>query len=189
MKFLFDFFPIVLFFIGFKLFDIYVATAIAMAACFFQVVFFRLKHQRYEKMHVFSFVIVFLLGGATLFFQNPWFIKWKPTGIYWTTAIVFIVSPLFKKPLIQRMMENNVDLPKKIWYRLNYAWALFFILMGTANLYVAYNYSTDTWVNFKLFGGAGCILLFVFVQALYLTRHIIVKEEDKPIKDSSNKHL
>jgi intracellular septation protein len=190
MKLLFDFFPIALFFIGYKLFGIYVATAIAMTASFFQVIFYRLKHQRYEKMHVYSFIIIFILGGATLFFHNPWFIKWKPTGIYWLTALIFIASPLVtKQPLIQKMMQNNISLPRKIWFRLNYTWAAFFILMGTANLYVAYYYSTDVWVNFKLFGCAGFTLLFVFLQAIYLTRHIIEKDAEQQTTADSSKSL
>ncbi|CDZ78197.1 Intracellular septation protein [Legionella massiliensis] len=186
MKLLFDFFPIFVFFLSYKLYGIYTATAIAMGASLFQVVFYRLKHQRYEKMHIVSFFLIFVLGGATLFFHNPWFIKWKPTGIYWLTSLVFLGSSLVsKKPLIQKMMEGNISLPTKIWFRLNFAWAMFFVLMGSVNLYVAYYYSTDIWVNFKLFGGAGFTLVFVFLQALYLTRHLIEKDiEQQPSGDS-----
>ncbi|HHF7343762.1 TPA: septation protein A [Legionella feeleii] len=182
MKLLFDFFPILIFFISYKLFGIYNATAIAMGAALIQVAFYRLKHQRYEKMHLISLALIFVLGGATLFFHNPWFIKWKPTGIYWLTSLVFFgTSFIGKKPLIQKMMDGNISLPQKIWYRLNYAWAAFFVVMGGLNLYVAYFYSTDVWVNFKLFGGAGFTLIFVFLQAIYLTRHLI---EQQPSGDS-----
>jgi intracellular septation protein len=174
MKLLFDFFPIMLFFIGYKFWGIYVATAIAMGASLLQVIYHRLRHQRYETMHLFNLAIIFILGGATLFFHNPLFIKWKPTGIYWLTSLVFLLSPFFtNKPLIQKMLENNISLPLTIWYRLNYAWSIFFIAMGAANLYVAYYYSENFWVNFKLFGCAGFILVFVFLQALYLTRHAL----------------
>lgn len=174
MKLLFDFFPIVLFFLAYKFLDIYYATAIAMAASVAQVVFFRLKYQHYEKLHVVSLGLILVLGGATLFFHNPWFIKWKPTGIYWLSAMVFIGSNFIgSKPIIQRMMESNVSLPTKIWLRLNYAWAFYFSVMGGLNIYVAYFYTTDFWVNFKLFGGVGCMLLFVFIQALYLAKHAV----------------
>jgi len=177
MKFLFDFFPILLFFIAYKFLGIYSATAIAMLASLVQVIAHRVIHQRYEKMHVVSLVTIMILGSATLFFHNLWFIKWKPTGIYWLTALFFLTSALFaEKPLIQKMMDANISLPKHIWYRLNYAWSAFFIIMGAANLYVAYHYSTDIWVNFKLFGGAGFTLLFVFLQAIYLTKHLIAKK-------------
>lgn len=174
MKLLFDFFPILLFFICYKIWGIYPATAVAMLASLAQVIYQRLIHQRYEKMHLISMSLILVLGGATLFFHNPWFIKWKPTGIYWLSALVFLSSTFVsKKPLIQSMMEGNVKLPPKIWGRLNIAWALFFIIMGAANLYVAYHYDTDFWVNFKLFGGSGFMLLFVFLQAIYLTKHMV----------------
>ncbi|WP_419418616.1 septation protein A [Legionella sp. D16C41] len=190
MKLLFDFFPVLLFFIGYKFFGIYTATGIAMVASLLQVIFFRLRHQRYEKMHLFSLAVILVLGGATLFFHNPWFIKWKPTGIYWLTAIVFMLSPFFaSKPLIQKIMDGNISLPEKIWFRLNYAWALFFLLMGAANIYIAYNYDTNVWVNFKLFGGAGLTLIFVFLQAFYLTRHVLDKEKEPRASDSSQSLL
>jgi len=177
MKLLFDFFPILLFFICYKFYGIYVATAVAMLAALTQVIFHRIKTQRYEKMHLISLGLIMVLGGATLFFHNPWFIKWKPTGIYWLSSIVFLGSSFIgKKPLVQKMMDANIQLPTKIWHRLNYAWAGFFVMMGFLNIYVAYNYDTDFWVNFKLFGGAGFTLLFVFLQALYLTRHVVEKQ-------------
>lgn len=177
MKLLFDFFPILVFFICYKLFGIYAATAVAMVASLLQVILYRLKQQRYEKMHLISLGLIVVLGGATLFFHNPWFIKWKPTGIYWLTALVFLGSAFIgQKPLIQKMMEGNISLPAKIWRRLNWAWMIFFIVMGALNLYVAYSFSTDIWVNFKLFGGAGLTLVFVFLQAMYLTRHVIEKD-------------
>lgn len=180
MKLLFDFFPILLFFISYKLLGIYAATAIAMLAAVLQVVFFRLKYQRFEKMHLISLAIIMVLGGATLFFHNPWFIKWKPTGIYWVMALAFLGSGLVgQKTLIQKMMDGSVSLPAAIWRKLNYAWVLFFTMMGLANLYVAYYYSTDVWVNFKLFGGLGLTLLFVFGQAMFLSKHVI---EDKGLE-------
>lgn len=188
MKLLFDFFPILIFFICFKFFGIYAATAVAMVASLLQVVIHRLKHQRYEKMHLISMSLIMVLGGATLFFHNPWFIKWKPTGIYWLSALIFIGSSFIgKKTVIQKMMEGNIILPKNIWNRLNTAWALFFIVMGALNIYVAYNYDTDFWVNFKLFGGAGFTVLFVFLQAIYLTRHAVEKDLEK--QHSGNPHL
>lgn len=186
MKLLLDFFPIIVFFICYKIFGIYTATAVAMAASLFQVLYYRIKHQHYEKMHLISLGIIFVLGTATLAFHNPWFIKWKPTGMYWLSAIVFIGSAFIgKKPLIQKMMDGNIKLPDKIWYRLNTAWALFFILMGALNLYVAYAFDTNFWVNFKLFGCAGMTLLFIFIQAIYLARHLIEKHPGKePSRES-----
>jgi len=180
MKLLFDFFPIVLFFIVYKCADIYTATAVAMVASVTQVAFYRLKFQHYDKMHLISLAIIVILGSATLFFHNPLFIKWKPTGIYWLSALVFFGSSFIgSKPIIQKMMEANVALSDKIWFRLNSAWSVFFIIMGTLNLYVAYYYDTDAWVNFKLFGGVGFTLLFVLIQAFYLTKHMDEKNLEK----------
>ncbi|MDP1615404.1 MAG: septation protein A [Methylococcales bacterium] len=173
MKILFDFFPIIVFFIAYRLFGIYAATAVAMIASILQVIVYRIQHKSYDKMHLISFGLIFVLGGATLFFHNPWFIKFKPTGIYWFMAVAILFSMRFSaKPLVQKMMEGNIALPDQIWFRLNLAWAIYFLILGCLNLFVAYHYSTDAWVNFKLFGGAGLTLLFVFVQALYLTKHV-----------------
>lgn len=178
MKLLFDIFPIILFFICYKFYGIYTATTIAMVGSFIQVVLFRIREQRYEKMHLISLALIIILGSATLFFHDPSFIKLKPTGIYWLSALAFIGSFFIgKKTLIQKMIDSNIDLPPSIWNRLNFSWAVFFILMGTINLYVAHYYDTDVWVNFKLFGGAGLTLLFVFIQALYLTRHVVEKSD------------
>lgn len=181
MKLLFDFFPILLFFICYKSIGLYGATAAAMLASVLQVLIHRIKYQEYEKLHLISLFLILSLGGATLFFHNPLFIKWKPTGIYWLSSIVFLGSSwIGKKPLIQRMLGANINLPHKIWFRLNLAWALFFVFMGSLNLYVAYFYDTDFWVNFKLFGGAGLTLIFVFIQSLFLTKHLI----DQPSRSS-----
>ncbi len=173
MKFLFDFFPILLFFIAYKVFDIYVATAVAIAASFVQVGWFWLQYRRVEKMHVITLLMITVLGGATLIFHDDTFIKWKVSVVNWLFGIAFLGSQFIgKKPIIQRMMEASVDLAAPIWLRLNLAWALFFISTGFLNLYVAYNYDLDTWVNFKMFGMLGLTILFIFVQALFIGRYI-----------------
>ena len=156
-----------------------------MVASLVQVIYSRLKNQRYEKMHLISMILIMLLGGATLFFHNTWFIKWKPTSIYWLSSLVLLGSSFIgTKTVIQKMMEGNINLPQKIWGRLNFAWSIFFALMGALNLYVAYNYDTDVWVNFKLFGGLGFTIFFLFIQSIYLTRHIV--EDDLGKQPSGN---
>ena len=173
MKLLFDFFPILLFFIAYKLFNIYVATAVAMVASGLQVSAFWLKFRRFETMHLITLALVVLLGGATLLLHDVMFIKWKPSVLYWVFAAVCIGTQwIGKKNLIQRLMDSKVSLPKQVWNRLNMSWALFFILMGFANIYVVYNFSTNAWVNFKLFGTLGLTLLFVVLQAIYMSRHM-----------------
>jgi len=184
MKFLLDFFPIVFFFIAFKMYDIYVATAVLIIASLLQTSAHWLMHRRFEKMHVITLVLVCVFGGLTLMLQDEMFIKWKPTVINWLFAVAFIGSQFIgKKSLIQRMMGDHMVLPANIWLHLNIAWTLFFIALGFANLYVVYNFDTETWVNFKLFGLLGLTFVFVIAQSLYVARFI--KEPEQDNSDSS----
>jgi len=177
MKFLFDLLPVILFFVAFKLADIYVATGVAIAASFAQVGWLKLRGKKVEPMLWASLAIIAVFGGATLLLQDETFIKWKPTVLYWMFGLVLAgAALLFRRNLIRTMLSEQVQLPEPIWSRLNWSWIGFFAFMGAANLYVAYNYSTDLWVNFKLFGGMGLMLLFVVAQALFLARHI----DEKP---------
>lgn len=177
MKFLFDLFPVVLFFAAFKLFDIYVATAVAIAATFLQIGWLKWKRRKVDTMMWVTLIIIVVFGGATLALHDETFIKWKPTVLYWLFgAVLGGAELLFRKNLIRAMLGEQVRLPDGAWSRLNWSWAGFFAFMGAANLYVAFNYSTDTWVNFKLFGGMGLMLLFVVLQAAFLARHIEEKQ-------------
>ncbi len=138
MKFLFDFFPILLFFIAYKLYGMYTATAVAIAASFVQVAAFWLKNKRFEKMHLITLGLITVLGGATLLLQDRAFFMWKPTAINWLFAVVFLGSQFFgEKPIIERMMSHAIEAPKQVWRRLNLSWVTFFTAMGIANLYVA----------------------------------------------------
>lgn len=178
MKFLFDIFPVILFFVAFKFYDIYVATAVAIAATFLQIGWLWLRRRKIENMLWVSLAVIVVFGGATLLLQNETFIKWKPTVLYWLFAAALAMAQLgFRKNLIRVMMEAQVTVPDPVWIRLLASWIAFFSVMGALNLIVAYNFSTDTWVNFKLFGGIGLMLVFVVLQALMLSRHI---EEKKP---------
>lgn len=172
MKVLTDLLPILLFFIVYKIAGIYAATWAAMAAAVGQFAFYKLVYKRVEAMSVITMVLILVLGGATLLLHNQLFIKWKPTAIDWAFALAFIGSRWTKKTLMQRMLENNIQLPINVWQRLNSAWAGFFAVMGAANLYVVYHYSTDVWVNFKLFGMLGLTVCFVIVQSFYIAKHI-----------------
>jgi len=177
MKFLFDFFPIILFFIAFKIADIYVATGVAIAATFVQVGWLKLRGRRVEPMLWASLAIIAVFGGATLVLQDETFIKWKPTVLYWLFGAVLAGALVFRRNLIRVMLSEQVQLPDPVWSRLNLSWVGFFVFMGALNLYVAYSYPTDLWVNFKLFGGMGLMLLFVLAQALVLSRFIEEKDE------------
>ncbi|MDX1375721.1 MAG: septation protein A [Burkholderiales bacterium] len=173
MKLLFDLFPVILFFVAFKLADIYLATGVAIAATFAQVGWLRLRGRRVDPMLWASLAIIVVFGGATLLLRDETFIKWKPTVLYWLFALVLAGSMLvLRKNLLRALLRSQVVLPDAVWTRLNWSWAGFFAFMGAANLYVAYSFSTDFWVNFKLFGGVGLMLLFVIAQAFFLSRYI-----------------
>jgi intracellular septation protein len=179
MKFLFDMFPVILFFVVFKLFGIYEATAVAIVATFVQIGWVYFKHRKVEPMLWVSLAVIVVFGGATIYLQNETFIKWKPTVLYWLFAgALGIAALIFKKNLIRAMMGKQIELPEPVWSRLLMSWIAFFFVMGVLNLYVAYNYSTDTWVNFKLFGGMGLMLIFVFGQALMLSKYIQEKNPE-----------
>jgi intracellular septation protein len=176
MKFFFDLLPVLAFFVAFQFGGIYVATAVAIAFTFVQVAWLKLRGKRVDAMLWASLVIIVVFGGATLVLQDETFIKWKPTVLYWLlSAVLGGAALMFRRNLIRAMLSEQVRLPDPVWNRLNWSWVGFFVFMGGLNLYVAFNYSTDLWVNFKLFGGMGLMLVFVVVQALFLARHV----EDK----------
>ncbi|MCG6937174.1 MAG: septation protein A [Gammaproteobacteria bacterium] len=203
MKLLFDFFPIILFFVSYykasfliensfigQLIDparpdfinaTIIATGIAIIASFVQVAVHWFNTRKFERMHIFSLVLITVLGSITIFLGNPAFIQWKPTVLNWLFAGVFLGSMYFgEKPIIQRMMGHHIVLPPNVWSTLNLAWVVFFFISGAANLYVAFYYNMDaspetrmdTWVNFKLFGLMGLTIIFVILQAFYLSRYI-----------------
>ena len=173
MKFLFDLFPVVLFFVAFKLADIYVATAAAIAATFAQVGWLKLRGRKVEPMLWASLAIIVVFGGATLALKDETFIKWKPTVLYWLAGVVFLGALAFKQNLVKAVMsEGGLELPEPVWTKLCVAWGVFFIFKGTLNIWVAYAFSTETWVNFKLFGGMGLMFAFVVAQAMWLSKHL-----------------
>ncbi len=187
MKFLYDLFPLLLFFAAFKFFDIYVATGVAIAASFLQTGFFWLKHRRFETMHLITLAVIAVFGGLTLALHDDTFIKWKPTLVYWILAALLLASQWFgNKTAIERLMSAQVALPAPVWKRLNLSWGIFFLLLGAANLYVAFYYGLDLdadtrrgiWVNFKVFGLLGLTLLFVIGQAVFMARHMQEKSDD-----------
>lgn len=179
MKFLFDLFPVILFFIVYKFFGIYAATATAIAATIVQIGWVKFRHGKVDNTLIASGLIIVVFGGATLLLHDESFIKWKPTVLYWLFAVGIIVANLaFKKNLIRSMMEKQISMPEAVWQKLNLAWALFFAVLGCINLYVAFNFSTDIWVDFKLFGTMGLMLAFVIGQTLVLNKYIAEKDAD-----------
>ena len=177
MKLLFDLFPVILFFAVFKFAGVYAATAVAIVATFVQVGWVKYRHGKVDTMLWVSLGIITLFGGATLLLHDENFIKWKPTVLYWFFSLALLLSPiLFKKNLMRAMLQDKMKLPDVAWGNLNLSWSLFFLALGVLNLYVAFNFDTDTWVNFKLFGATGMMLVFIFAQAAMLAKYM---EEDK----------
>lgn len=202
MKFLFDLFPVILFFGVFKWGEgnaqaaqsvgqqylsvlvsggdvtltqapILLATAIAIVATIAQIGYLLLRGKKVDTTLWLSLAIIVVFGGATIYFHNETFIKWKPTVLYWCFAAALLFSQMFLgKNLIRAMMEKQMSLPDGIWRRVNLAWVAFFLTMGLLNLYVAFNFSTDSWVNFKLFGSMGLMFAFIIIQSLMLSKHI-----------------
>lgn len=179
MKMLIDFLPVALFFIVYKAEDIYIATAVLIIACAIQTLGYRLWKGKFEQSHVLTLILVAAFGGLTLMLHDEMFIKWKPSVINWLFGAVFIGSMwVGDRPVIQRMLGGQVSLPAVIWRKLNLAWASFFIVLGFINLYVVYNFDTDTWVNFKLFGLLGLTLAFIIAQSLYMARYVQGSQDD-----------
>ena len=173
MKLLLDFFPIILFFVVFKVWGIYAATAVAIVATIVQIAYLRFKNGKIEPMQWMSLGVIVLFGGATLLAHDENFIKWKPTVLYWLMGGALLIGQLvFKKNLLRSVMGAQLQLPDAIWLKLNWAWSAFFAVMGALNIWIAYHFDTDTWVNFKLFGGMGLMVVFVIAQAIYMSRYL-----------------
>lgn len=177
-KLLLDFFPIVLFFVAFKAWGIYVATGVAIVATVAQIAWLRYSTGKVEPMQWLSLGIIVVFGGATILAHDETFIKWKPTVLYWLMGGALATGLLFfRRNLLKSLMGSQLVLPENAWRAMNWSWTGFFAAMGVLNLWVAYRFDTDTWVNFKLFGGLGLMALFIVGQALYLSRYMKDGEE------------
>lgn len=187
MKLLFDFFPLILFFAAYKLYGIYAATLVAIIAAIVQVAVFWYRERRFETTHLVTLAVISVFGGLTIAFHDPVFIKWKPTIVNWMFAVILLGSQwLASKPAIQLLLGSKLSLPPQVWRKLNLSWALFFVVMGMLNLYVAFYYGleldeetrTDIWVNFKVFWMMGLTLVFAVGQSLLIARHVEEPHEE-----------
>ncbi|MDO5667704.1 MAG: septation protein A [Alcaligenaceae bacterium] len=174
-KIIFDFLPLILFFIALKLGDIYLATIVAMAATVLQIIWLKARKQKIETSHWLNLIVIVLFGGLTIYLQDESFIKWKPTVLYWVFA--FIISGallIFKNNLIKRLMGTQITLPEPVWTKLAYSWSAFFVLMGILNLFVAFSgyFTTDQWATFKVFGLTILLIVFIIGQSLMLAKYM-----------------
>lgn len=178
MKVFFDLFPVILFFIAFKMYDIFIATGVAIGATIALIIYSKLKNGKVEKMLMVNGVIISILGGVTLLLHDKTFIMWKPTVLYWLLAAVLLISNIFfKKNLVKQMMAKMLNPPTSTWTSLNLAWVAFLVAMGFLNLYVAYRFSEDTWVNFKLFGATSLMFVFMMAQVFLLKDYLVEQPE------------
>lgn len=212
-KLLFDLFPVIVFFVAYKLGDanveatralmaslglpqpagagdkpgIYLATLVAIIASFAQIAWVKLRGNKVETMLWVTLGIIVVFGGATLWLHDESFIKWKPTVLYWIFAAIIFGAALFGRNVIKSLMGKQMELPDLAWSRLNASWGGFFAFMGIANLWVAFTFSTDAWVNFKLFGSLGLMLVFVIGQSMMLTKYLDQQDLDKAKLDKEEK--
>lgn len=177
MRVIFDFALIILFFLAYKFWGIFVATAVIMAGSLLQVLSHRVLTGKWDNFSLRLAIIVWILGAATLIFHNGVFIKWKPTIAYWIFAVLLLSTQwLGRLPFLQKVLGTQITLPEFAWRKLNLAWGLFFLMLGALNVYVLYNYSTTTWVYFKLVGCISLSLIFMILQSVYMVRHMPKQE-------------
>jgi intracellular septation protein len=181
MQLLVDFFPVIVFFVVYKIYDIYVATAAIIVAMAVQIAYQWFRHRKVSKMLLVSGVLVAVFGGITLGVRDPVFIQWKPTVVNWLFAVAFLASQYVAggKTLVERIMGEAVQLPPATWRHLNLVWVANFLVLGAANLYVVYNFDEQTWVNFKLFGFAGITFLTALGQALWIASRTSQRSESE----------
>ena len=173
-KFLFDLFPLILFFVAYRYADIFIATGVAMAAAVLQIVWLKLAGKAIEAMHWINLTVILVFGGATIWLHSDVFIKWKPTVLYWLFGGALVLARLFfRRNLIRGLMEKQIQLPDPAWEKLNLVWAGFFLVAGALNLYVAFSgqFTESQWVSFKAFGLMGLMIVFVIGQSLWLGKH------------------
>jgi intracellular septation protein len=172
MQFLVDYFPLVLFFAAFKLWDIYVATAVAIVASVAQIAYFRWRRGKVEVVHLLSLANIAVIGGATLLLHDETFIKWKPTVLYWLFAAILAVGRVgFRRNLIAALLKE-ITLPDPVWARVTWIWVAFLLAMGGLNLYVATHYSTAAWVNFKVWGAMVLFFLLAVGTVASVARYL-----------------
>ena len=180
MKILIDFFPILLFFGAYKLYDIYVGTTVLMAATVVQMALIYAIDRKLTVMHKITLVLILAFGSLTLALHDDRFIKWKPTVLYAGMAIALALAVwVFKKNFLKMLLGSQMSLPEPVWMRLNAVWVAYSAFMSLTNAYVAATFSTEAWVNFKLWGYV-FPLVFILGQGFYIARYLSTDEPKAP---------
>ena len=212
MNLIFDFLPLFLFFATYKIASIHaqysatlatqwlgplvsggivgpsegpvlLATIVVMAATLIQVAWMRLNRRKIDLVLWISLVIVVVFGGATIWYHNETFIKWKPSVILWVMGMIFLISQTcFKRNILRSTLGDELELPDMVWKRLNFVWVIYFVVMGVLNLWVAYSFSTNAWADFHTFGGTGLSIVFLFGQGIYISRYQQLGASEKPVQ-------
>ena len=184
MKTLLDFLPFVLFFGAFKLYDIYVGTAVLMAATALQMAVVYKLDGRLQTIQKVTLLLVLIFGTLTLVLHDERFIKWKPTVLYTAMSVGLAVAVwVIRKNFLKTMLGNQLELPDTVWHRLNLAWVVYTAFMAAINAYVVVNYSTEQWVSFKVWGYV-FPLVFLIGQGFYIAPHL--KGDDKAPQDGAS---
>lgn len=183
MKQLLEFIPLFIFFIVYKLVDIYAATGALMVAMTITFIYSYLKNgKKAEKMQLITLAMILIFGTLTLVLHDDTFIKWKVTLVYAIFSIsLFVTQFIFKNPAIKQMLGKELTLPEHIWNNLNLAWAFFFALLGTINIYVAFTMPQEVWVDFKVFGLLAATVIFTMLSGLYVYKYLPQKNDDKAV--------
>ncbi len=180
---IFEYIPLIIFFVFYKFADIYWATGSLIVTSALQILYYIIKKEPIPKRNWVFFALIAVFGSLTIFLHDDAFLKWKVTIINGIFALGLLISDfVFKKNMIKGFLEESLTLPEKIWTKLNIAWAFFFALCGTLNIYVAFNFSQETWVNFKVFGLTG--LTFVFAIGSVLSLYKYMPDEEKNTESS-----
>ena len=211
MKLIFDFLPLFLFFATYKVASVHaqfaatlatqwlgslmlggivgpsegpvlLATVVVMAATLIQVAWMRLNRRKIDLVLWISLVIIVVFGGATIWYHSETFIKWKPSVILWVMGLIFLISQTcYQRNILRSTLGDELELPDLVWKRLNLLWVIYFVVMGVLNLWVAYSFSTNAWVNFHTFGSTGLSIAFLFGQGIYINRYQQPEALEKPV--------
>lgn len=180
MKAMIDLIPFVFFYIAYQFYGFYAATGAIIIACSIQSLILFCINRRLERLQVIVLALIWVFGGVTLLLHNPIYLQYKVSVLYWIMSLVFFYTQFFsKEKALSYVLKDHLTLPASAWKALNLSWAVFFLLMGSLNLYVVYHFSMNFWVNFKMFGTLAITFIFVLAQSFYIAKHTDLSDSSK----------